>query len=110
MIVKQVPYLLGLVAGRAGFRWQCAGSAATPAVPGSVSRRSQRRSDRRHRQLRGAHLSRKDWLSLAVLGVGLIFLSVTAVPGTAARISLDMDWSFCCWQSFRRPSDSLASG
>ena len=42
--------------------------------------------------LRGAHLSRKDWLSLAVLGVGLIFLSVTAVPGTAARISLDRDW------------------
>ena len=42
--------------------------------------------------LRGAQLSWKDWVSLAVLGIGLIFLSVTAVPGAAERISLDKDW------------------
>ncbi len=92
MIVKQVPYLLGLAMDALAF---CGNVLALQRLPlflvqsivaGSVGVTAVIAS------LRGAALSRKDWLSLAVLGVGLIFLSVTAVPGTAARISLDRDW------------------
>jgi drug/metabolite transporter (DMT)-like permease len=42
--------------------------------------------------LRGARLSWKDWTSLAVMGVGLILLSVTAIPTAAARIPVTEDW------------------
>jgi hypothetical protein len=42
--------------------------------------------------LRGARLSWKDWVSLAVLGAGLVCLSVTAVPTAAARLPLVEDW------------------
>ena len=88
LIIKQVPYLLGLVADGLGFAGNVlalqrlplflvqsivAGSVGVTAVIASV---------------RGAHLSWKDWTSLAVLGAGLIFLSITAVPTAAARISL----------------------
>ena len=42
--------------------------------------------------LRGARLIWRDWVSLAVLGLGLILLAVVAVPSAAARISLLDDW------------------
>jgi drug/metabolite transporter (DMT)-like permease len=92
MIVKQVPYLLGLAMDGVAFAANVLSLQRLPLflvqsiVAASVGVTAVIAS------LRGAHLSRKDWLSLAVLGVGLIFLSVTAVPGTAARISLDRDW------------------
>lgn len=41
--------------------------------------------------LRGSRLTGRDWASLAVLGLGLVLLSVTAVPGAATRISLVAD-------------------
>ena len=50
LIIKQVPYLLGLAADALAFRRQRAGPAATSVVPGSVDRRRQCRSHRRHRQ------------------------------------------------------------
>ena len=92
MIVKQVPYLLGLAMDGLAFGGNVLALQRLPLflvqsiVAASVGVTAVIAS------LRGAHLSRKDWLSLAVLGVGLIFLSVTAVPGAAARISLDRDW------------------
>src|SRR6476620_759427 len=92
MIVKQVPYLLGLAMDGLAFGGNVLALRRLPLflvqsiVAASVGVTAVIAS------LRGAHLSRKDWLSLAVLGVGLVFLSVTAVPGTAARISLDRDW------------------
>jgi len=42
--------------------------------------------------LRGARLSWKDWTSLAILGLGLVLLCVTAVPTAATQISLIDDW------------------
>lgn len=42
--------------------------------------------------LRGARLATRDWISLAVLGGGLVLLSVSAVPSAAARLSLVEDW------------------
>jgi drug/metabolite transporter (DMT)-like permease len=41
--------------------------------------------------VRGARLTGRDWVSLAVLGIGLVLLSVSAVPGGADRISLVAD-------------------
>ena len=46
LIIKQVPYLLGLAADTLAFRRQCAGPAAASVVPGAVNRR---RQCRRHR-------------------------------------------------------------
>jgi len=88
LIVKQVPYLLGLVADGLGFTGNVLALQRLPLflvqsiVAGSVGVTAVIAS------MRGAHLSWKDWTSLAVLGAGLIFLSITAVPTAAARISL----------------------
>jgi len=92
MIIKQVPYLLGLAMDALAFGGNVLALQRLPLflvqsiVAASVGVTAVIAS------LRGAQLSRRDWLSLAVLGVGLIFLSATAVPGTAARISLTKDW------------------
>ena len=92
MVVKQTPYLVGLAMDALAFGGNVLALQRLPLflvqsiVAASVGVTAVIAS------LRGAHLSRRDWLSLAVLGVGLIFLSITAVPGTAARISLDRDW------------------
>ncbi|HEX7212292.1 MAG TPA: hypothetical protein VF241_15320 [Propionibacteriaceae bacterium] len=92
MIVKQLPYLLGLALDALAFGGNVLALRRLPLflvqsiVAASVGVTAVVAS------LRGANLSRKNWLSLAVLGVGLIFLSITAVPGTAARISLARDW------------------
>ena len=88
LIIKQVPYLLGLVADGLGFTGNVLALQRLPLflvqsiVAGSVGVTAVIAS------MRGAHLSWKDWTSLAVLGAGLIFLSITAVPTAAARISL----------------------
>ena len=92
MIVKQLPYLLGLALDALAFGGNVLALRRLPLflvqsiVAASVGVTAVVAS------LRGANLSRKDWLSLAVLGVGLILLSITAAPGTAARISLARDW------------------
>jgi drug/metabolite transporter (DMT)-like permease len=92
MIIKQLPYLLGLAMDALAFGGNVLALQRLPLflvqsiVAASVGVTAVIAS------LRGAHLSRKDWFSLAVLGLGLIFLSVTAVPGTAERISLTRDW------------------
>ena len=92
MIIKQVPYLLGLALDALAFGGNLLALQRLPLflvqsiVAASVGVTAVIAS------LRGAHLSRRDWLALAVLGLGLIFLSVTAVPGTAERISLNRDW------------------
>jgi hypothetical protein len=92
LIIKQVPYLLGLAADTAAFTGNVlalqrlplflvqsivAASVGVTAVIASV---------------RGAHLSWKDWTSLAILGLGLVLLCVTAVPTAATQISLVDDW------------------
>jgi hypothetical protein len=88
LIIKQVPYLLGLVADGLGFTGNVLALQRLPLflvqsiVAGSVGVTAVIAS------LRGAHLSWKDWTSLAVLGAGLIFLSITAVPTAAVRTSL----------------------
>jgi hypothetical protein len=88
LIIKQGPYLLGLVADGLGFAGNVLALQRLPlflvqsVVAGSVGVTAVIAS------VRGAHLSWKDWTSLAVLGTGLIFLSLTAVPTAAARISL----------------------
>jgi hypothetical protein len=88
LIIKQVPYLLGLVADGLGFAGNVLALQRLPlflvqsVVAASVGVTAVIAS------VRGAHLSWKDWISLAVLGAGLIFLSITAVPTAAARIPL----------------------
>ena len=92
LIIKQVPYLLGLVCDGLGFIGNVLALQRLPLflvqsiVAGSIGVTAVIAS------LRGAHLSWKDWSSLAVLGVGLIFLCVTAVPHAAARLPLVDDW------------------
>jgi hypothetical protein len=88
LIIKQVPYLLGLVADSMAFVGNVLALQRLPLflvqsiVAGSVGVTAVIAS------LRGARLSWKDWTSLAVLGAGLVLLSVTAVPTAAARIPL----------------------
>jgi drug/metabolite transporter (DMT)-like permease len=92
LIIKQVPYLLGLVADSMAFVGNVLALQRLPLflvqsiVAGSVGVTAVIAS------LRGARLSWKDWTSLAVLGAGLVLLSVTAVPTAAARIPLFEDW------------------
>src|SRR3954468_9398871 len=91
LIIKQVPYLLGLMADSVAFLGNLDAFRELPLflvqsiIAGSVGITALIAS------LRGAHLSWKDWTSLAVLGIGLVLLSVTAVPTAAARISLADD-------------------
>lgn len=91
LIIKQVPYLLGLMADSVAFLGNLVAVRELPLflvqsiIAGSVGITALIAS------LRGAHLSWKDWTSLAVLGIGLVLLSVTAVPTAAARISLADD-------------------
>jgi len=88
LIIKQAPYLMGLACDTLAFTGNVLALQRLPLflvqsiVAASVGVTAVIAS------LRGAHLSWKDWTSLAVLGAGLIFLSVTAVPNAAARIPL----------------------
>ena len=92
LIIKQVPYLLGLALDGLAFGGNVLALQRLPLFlvqsifSGSVGVTAVIAT------LRCAHLSWKDWTSLAVLGVGLIFLSVTAVPTAAVRIPLTEDW------------------
>lgn len=92
LIVKQAPYLFGLAMDAVAFGGNVLALQRLPLflvqsiVAASVGVTAVIAS------LRGAQLSWKDWVSLAVLGVGLIFLSASAVPGAAERISLGKDW------------------
>jgi hypothetical protein len=92
LIIKQVPYLLGLAADSMAFAGNVLALQRLPLflvqsiVAGSVGVTAVIAS------LRGARLSWKDWTSLGVLGAGLVLLSVTAVPTAAARIPLFEDW------------------
>ena len=80
LIIKQVPYLIGLAADGLGFLGNVVALQRLPLflvqsiVAGSVGVTAVIAS------LRGARLTWKDWASLAVLGLGLILLGVTAVP------------------------------
>ncbi|HET9648238.1 MAG TPA: hypothetical protein VFP34_08400 [Microlunatus sp.] len=42
--------------------------------------------------LRGAPFARRDWASLGVLAIGLVFLGVSATPEAATGLSLVADW------------------
>jgi drug/metabolite transporter (DMT)-like permease len=92
LIIKQMPYLLGLAFDGLGFVGNIVALQQLPLflvqsiVAGSVGVTAVIAS------LRGAHLSWKDWTSLAVMGLGLVFLTITAVPAAATRISLLDDW------------------
>jgi drug/metabolite transporter (DMT)-like permease len=92
LIIKQVPYLLGLACDAMGFAGNVLALQRLPLflvqsiVAGSVGVTAVLAS------LRGAHLSWKDWTSLAVMGGGLVLLCLTAVPTAADRISLIDDW------------------
>lgn len=91
LIIKQLPYLLGLMADSVAFLGNLVAVRELPLflvqsiIAGSVGITALIAT------LRGARLSWKDWTSLAVLGLGLILLSVTAVPTAAAKISLTDD-------------------
>jgi hypothetical protein len=88
LIIRQVPYLLGLAVDAVAFSGNVLALQRLPlflvqsVVAGSVGVTAIIAS------LRGARLSWKDWTSLAVLGVGLVCLTFTAVPTAAVRISL----------------------
>jgi drug/metabolite transporter (DMT)-like permease len=92
LIIKQVPYLIGLAADGLGFLGNVLALQRLPLflvqsiVAGSIGVTAVIAS------LRGARLTWKDWTSLAVLGAGLIFLSLTAVPAAAARLPLVDEW------------------
>ena len=92
LIIKQVPYLLGLAADTLAFAGNVLALQRLPLflvqsiVAGSVGVTAVIAS------LRGARLSWKDWTSLAILGLGLVLLCVTAVPTAATQISLIDDW------------------
>ena len=92
LIIKQVPYLLGLAADTAAFAGNVLALQRLPLflvqsiVAGSVGVTAVIAS------LRGARLSWKDWASLAILGLGLVLLCVTAVPTAATQIPLVDDW------------------
>jgi drug/metabolite transporter (DMT)-like permease len=92
LIIKQVPYLVGLGCDALGFAGNVVALQRLPLflvqsiVAGSVGVTAVIAS------LRGARLSWKDWTSLAVMGAGLIFLSFTAVPTAAVRIPVIEDW------------------
>jgi hypothetical protein len=92
LIIKQVPYLLGLAADGLGFAGNVVALQRLPlflvqsVMAGSIGVTAVIAS------LRGARLSWKDWTSLTVLGAGLIFLSLTAVPTAAARLPLVDEW------------------
>ena len=92
LIIKQGPYLVGLACDALGFAGNVVALQRLPLflvqsiVAGSVGVTAVIAS------LRGARLSWQDWTSLAVLGAGLVFLGVTAVPTAAVRIPLIEDW------------------
>jgi drug/metabolite transporter (DMT)-like permease len=93
LIIKQVPYLLGLAADTIAFTGNVVALQRLPLflvqsiVAGSVGVTAVIAS------LRGARLSWKDWTSLAILGLGLVLLCVTAVPTAATQISVIDDWT-----------------
>ena len=92
LIVRQVPYLLGLGLDALAFVATVVALQQLPLflvqsiVAASVGITAVIAS------LRGAKLAGRDWAALGVLGLGLILLSVTAMPAAAARISLIADW------------------
>ena len=92
LIVRQVPYLLGLGLDAIAFGATVVALQQLPLflvqsiVAASVGITAVIAS------FRGAKLAGRDWAALGVLGLGLILLSVTAMPAAAARISLVADW------------------
>jgi hypothetical protein len=92
LIIKQLPYLLGLAADSVAFAGNVLALQRLPLflvqsiVAASVGITAVIAS------VRGARLSWKDWTSLAILGLGLVLLCATAVPTAATQISLVDDW------------------
>lgn len=92
LILRQVPYLLGLGADGVAFVANVVALQQLPLflvqsiVAGSVGVTAVIAA------LRGTRLGWKDWVSLAVLGVGLILLSLTAAEGAAKRLPLLDDY------------------
>ena len=87
LVVKQLPYVLGL--GLDGIAF-CANVVALQQLPLFLVQSIVAASvgvTALIAHLRGAKLAGRDWASLGVLGLGLVLLSVTAVPGAATRIS-----------------------
>ena len=95
LIIKQVPYLLGLAADTLAFAGNVLALQRLPLflvqsiVAASVGVTAVIAS------LRGARLSWKDWMSLAILGLGLVLLCVTAVPTAAHRFRWSTIGSSC---------------
>lgn len=88
LIVKQIPYLLGLGLDGVAFAANVVALQELPLflVQSIIAASVGVTAVIAH--VRGDKLSGRDWAALGVLGVGLVLLSVTAVPGAAARISL----------------------
>jgi drug/metabolite transporter (DMT)-like permease len=91
-IMRQLPYLLGLGADGVAFAANVLALQQLPLflvesiVAGSVGVTAV------IAVLRGAHLGWKDWASLAVLGLGLVLLSLTAAEGPARRVPPTWEW------------------
>lgn len=91
-IVTQLPYLAGLAVDGLGFVGNVIALRELPLflveaiVAGSVGVTAVIAA------LRGEKLVGKDWAALAVLGIGLVLLSVSAAPAAAALTSITRDW------------------
>ena len=118
LILLQAPYLLGLACDALAF---AANVVALQRLPLFLVQSIMTASVGRHRgdrQRAGRAARGRDWLSLAVLGVGLVLLCVTADAENAVRVSIDLPvghpgqrgaagrwsgWSACGCPTARRP-------
>lgn len=91
LILQQLPYVLGLALDGVAFAANVVALQQLPlfVVQSVIAASVGVTAVIAH--VRGAALSGRDWAALGVLGVGLILLSLTAVPGAAARISVTAD-------------------
>ncbi|HEY5821467.1 MAG TPA: hypothetical protein VIT20_05800 [Propionibacteriaceae bacterium] len=92
LILLQAPYLIGLAADALAFMANVVALQQLPLflvqsiMTASVGVTAVIAS------IRGEALSGKDWVSLAVLGSGLVILCVTADPQSAVRVSSTSQW------------------
>src|SRR6476661_1492590 len=93
LILVQLPYLLGLACDGVAFAANVVALQELPLflvqsiVTASVGVTAVIAG------IRGERLGRRDWVSLAVLGIGLILLSLTANAESAVRVSHVAQWA-----------------
>ena len=93
LIVQQLPYLVGLGADGVAFLANVVALQQLPLFLVQAVLTASVGVTAVIAAFRGERLTRKDWISLAVLGTGLVLLSLTAVSGRAVGISRPAQWS-----------------